>query len=101
MYQTQNQIGTCQTSPCVEPIRQVEVAKELDVLGASINDLRCAVAELGKKITPILANTPTSCSPEEAKTSSLTVIGGVIRGHSKAVNDIRQTVVDLISRVEV
>ena len=99
MYQ--NQAGICQQSPCVEPIRQVEVAKELDVLGASINDLRCVVAELGKKITPILANTPSACSPEKAETSALTVIGGAIRGHSKAVNDIRQTVVDLISKVEV
>jgi len=99
MYQ--NQTGICQQSPCDAPVRQVEIAKELDVLGASINDLRCIVAELGKKITPILANTPSACTPEKAETNALTVIGGVIRGHSKSVNDIRQTVVDLISKVEV
>jgi hypothetical protein len=96
MYDNVKSLGVCEA-----PVRQVEISKELDALGVSINDLRCVVAELAKKITPILANTPSACYPEEAETTALTVIGGVLRGHSKAVLEIRQTVVDLISKVEV
>ena len=97
MYEAnQKSIGTSDV-----PVRQVEISKELDYLGGSINDLRCVVAELGKKITPILANTPTACQPEKPTTSCNTVIGGVLRGHSKVVEDIRATVQDLISKVEV
>ena len=97
MYE-QNQKST---GICEAPVRQVEISKELDALGSMITELRCVVAELGKRISPILANTPSACSPEKQPTPTNTVIGGVLRGHTKSVDDIRQTVLDLMSKVEV
>ena len=96
MYQAQTD------TRCNEPVRQVEISRELDALGKAVVNLREVISELSKRISPILANTPTACSPEKAQVNgNNTVIGKVIREQITTLEELRNGVVEMISKVEV
>jgi hypothetical protein len=94
-----NQTAQC---PVESPVRRSEIARELDELGQSIASLRDCIGELSKKISPILANTPTACSPDKQQIcANNTAIGKCIREHITTLLQMREGVVEMISKVEV
>lgn len=91
-----NSVGVCS-----EPVRQAEVVRELDALGRSVAAIREVFGELAKRLSPILANTPTACSPEKATTANNTIVGKAIREQITAIDELRNAVSEMISKVEV
>ena len=83
----------------LKPIKEPEMARELNRLRCTINEARDIVILLEEKLSPILATeTPKNIGKDEESPS--TTIGKELRINSFDVFSITEQIKNLISRIE-
>ena len=88
--------------PC-EPVRESEVAQEINHLDAAIVELDTQLSRLFQKLTPVLRHPEPQCSPDgDCKTSQeLVPVAGDVRRNRHNIDEFIASVRDVIARLEV